>query len=831
MTRQEIEALIDAGDIEACIAAFRGMPEAERAKLGSAAVARMRAVGKGVSAQLGPLLDAGPILEESGALKQLLRHNKFDGPRLASYRAARVAVLATASFNQWKGVRAHSLPANDVAFQILTDRRPPWLADLLGALCDDEDPFNDRWSLVRRLVREGYSTPPQNPRYIDRMLLSSDFHAARFRGDLKNALLDDPGLLDYEIWRIFDTEPGPLAVSVLTGAKQDIRPESTWEAALAALAAEGRIPREKLLDATLNGLARDMHEMRARWFAVLHDRLEPTEAERASRVTRDVDLLGSRHASTIAFAMKVLKGLLKKRSCNPAIVVERLDRAFHARTKSTVKDALALLDLAVAASDDAGLSARASIVAAEGLIHDAADVQGSILDFIERRGNSKDESLRKLLMSRADSLAASVRGRLQSWLELDDQTTEPPVAIDFADLAARSERLDSRLAALAGVPDALAAVRGERPDLPALSFDGTEIPRLDPGRRLEPIDDLETLIELCSRLVEKLKPLDDVDRCVDAISRLCDRRPSDFLKRTAPLAARLRQRLAEPAGIPTSLLHWFSVIVMAWLTGEVGKPTAFDRFRSLDGFFSAWVFALARRVARPQPAPLLAAPTHAGGWIDPHALVQRFRERSQLPLAGEPADLILAILRLAPDHRATALAEAGDLNGEPGAAIRYALGAQQEKIGPTPALWIAAARARAPWSDDPAVEAQHPRRGPDAGQAATYRIDGTELIRRWVPAHPFLISASRRCPRAKGGCPICRPFLSTACGGSRVSFGPIPHRSGRSRSRVSSRSGRSNWSKPARPQLTIKVALGFSYRCSSLTSPFVPWPGCFWPSP
>ena len=57
---------------------------------------------------------------------------------------------------------------------------------------------------------------------------------------------------------------------------------------------------------------------------------------------------------------------------------------------------------------------------------------------------------------------------------------------------------------LAGVPEALASVRGERSDLPALAFDGTEIPRLDPGRRLEPIEDLDTLIELCSRLIEKL---------------------------------------------------------------------------------------------------------------------------------------------------------------------------------------------------------------------------------------------------------------------------------------------------------------------------------------
>ena len=71
-------------------------------------------------------------------------------------------------------------------------------------------------------------------------------------------------------------------------------------------------------------------------------------------------------------------------------------------------------------------------------------------------------------------------------------------------------------------------------ELPALNFDGTEFPRLNPEHRLEQIDDLDALIDLCSRLIENPEPAEDLDRCVDAISRLCDRRPSGFEKRAAP---------------------------------------------------------------------------------------------------------------------------------------------------------------------------------------------------------------------------------------------------------------------------------------------------------
>ena len=194
-------------------------------------------------------------------------------------------------------------------------------------------------------------------------------------------------------------------------------------------------------------------------------------------------------------------------------------------------------------------------------------------------------------------------------------------------------------------------------------------------------------------------------------------------------------------------MRLFGVVVTSWLTGDVPEPNRFDRLRSLDGFMATWVFGLARRLRRSEAAPLMAAPTHAGGWIDPRVLVERFRLRCTSPVADEPADLILALLRLAPDHRAAALADAGDLEGERGAAIRHALGSDGETIGPSAALWAAAARARAPWSDDPAVEVRHPGLGPDAARAAIYRHDRIGAIRRGVNATTLWIEREPAVPR------------------------------------------------------------------------------------
>jgi hypothetical protein len=82
--------------------------------------------------------------------------------------------------------------------------------------------------------------------------------------------------------------------------------------------------------------------------------------------------------------------------------------------------------------------------------------------------------------------------------------------------------------------------------------------------------------------------------------------------------------------------------------------------------------------------------------------------------------------------------------------VRYALGGDVRTIGPTAALCIAAARARAPFDDDPRVLARHPDLGPDAGAAAKFsyrvKLESTGTGKTWahfrlyrepkVPAEP-----------------------------------------------------------------------------------------------
>ena len=244
---------------------------------------------------------------------------------------------------------------------------------------------------------------------------------------------------------------------------------------------------------------------------------------------------------------------------------------------------------------------------------------------------------------------------------------------------------------------------------------------------------LEALVDIAVSVIESGEPADDVERVVDAVGRFGAERPEGFSRSTGPLTKRARTILARRDS------HAFSgydprsdvaALLLAWAAGEVVEPSPIRS--SVDtgagAFLSARVREVAEAVAVGRPFVSLAAPTHAGGWIDPAVLVKRSR-------AGPPPstlDLVAAILRLAPERRDAALASAAGLTGESGAVVRYALGGD-ESIGETAPLWVAAARVRAPGVDDPAVEKRHPGLGPDAGLAARIRLfTGTPDPRSWT---------------------------------------------------------------------------------------------------
>ncbi len=735
MTTAGLQALLDAHDAAGCIALFASADEAERRKLAKTAGDQLKKVSAGIPGHLLSRLDIVPDAALQMAFPQVASHR-------GGIRAAQVAVLATAPVGALKKLGPRGLPPIDDAVAVISARRPPWLGEWVEAVLSWGSPtdpmFNlgARWRLVRRLVRAGLCPPPPTDRYINGMIEGMSMR--RYAGTtLRAALVDDPGLLESEIWAIFETEPLPGRLAILP-VDPGGPPEDRWELVLAKFAAEGRISRTRLLDASLSGLERDFHEARARWYALMHETLEPTADERAERSARYAGLAASHNPSTVSFALKALAILDRAGRAELAPVVDAIVPALLARAKGTVQAALALIDSA--AQRDPAIRRRAAMVAVDALAHESPVVHQAVIDLILRHGDRTDRALAEQLASRLETVAASQRARLTAWLGTDAAPSESePAASAIDGLRARAAALDPGVAAKAGVAAALAAWEGNGGEIPAIDFPEIAVGRLAPRRAIAPIAELDERIALFSARRENPANADDLERVLDGVSRLCDRLPIDFAARTGPLRARSERR-----GEMTSVLEEpLCGLALGWISGRQPDLHAASQYDTFLGLFARRILAIARRATARAAAPLLSAPTHLGGWIDPRVLVERAYAWESLPFRGDRLDGALALLRLAPDAgpRAEALRAAARLEGPYGAALRHALGGDGETVGPDARLWVAAARARAPRDDDPLVEARHPGLGPDAGRAArcSLRVGAYRSSDRWRPAKLSLI--------------------------------------------------------------------------------------------
>src|SRR5262249_24610029 len=154
----------------------------------------------------------------------------------------------------------------------------------------------------------------------------------------------DPTFLKEDLWRLFEIEGG--GEYSLANREKYARPEGQWCTTLVQLAAQQKLPRGRLLDASLEALERDFAQFRAGWFSRFHDMLQPPLEERAAVVERYLQLLASHNPPTVSFALASLKTLENAKTLSAASVVEHIQPALGARHKSTVSTALHLLDKA-----------------------------------------------------------------------------------------------------------------------------------------------------------------------------------------------------------------------------------------------------------------------------------------------------------------------------------------------------------------------------------------------------------------------------------------------------------------------------------------------------
>ncbi len=581
----ELEAAIARGDVPACLELCRGLSEATRRTLAPSVAARYREVRD--------------ERDFSRGIKILPGHWDRE-------RAALVSLYSTAALKDINRLETGGFPWIDPLYEALSERRPAWLEQWVErTLLHPRNRFSSRWPLVRRLIRDGLCPRPELDAYYLGLLSQPN----------PRELLDgDPDLLIHEVWRLFEIE-GRSDASFSQRDKYS-QPQHQWAPLLREFADNGKLDRRRLLAASLGALLRGFKPFQVAWFSIFHESLKPSVEERAALSPQYLQLLASPVPASVSFALKAVQKLEQAGCLDANEVLEAVSAALYSPAGTTAETALKLLESVV--KRQTGLRERAAGLAMAALEHASVSVQKKAWAFIERY--SDPPRLPERRQTAAQLMAPSLR---KSLLHAETPASPKPAR-------------DTRLGSIAPQWLRRAGIRADG-SLEPLDLRSPGIPRLRPGNAVQPIRSLEELIPVLLRVLETEGPPDDVERGLDGISRLCADRPADFERLISPLRKRAQSIAKRWARTPASLLAQLS---LAWIDrSEWTKRIEGD---TSEAFLTKRVKEIAMRVREGIPCPLLSAPTHAAGWIDPRT----FEKRLNAAAETDPFDLELGKLRV-----------------------------------------------------------------------------------------------------------------------------------------------------------------------------------------
>ena len=203
------------GDTKACMEFFARLSEKERQGYAEHVRTWFKSLSKNAFLQTKPsTFERNPLME-----------------------AAAVAVQAACSLSDLKQFSWRALPGIVLHFAIFTARRPAWFDDWVSWLCEAAP---HRWPLVRRFVCQGLCRAPDTDHYALGMIVGvCAYHDNK--NTIYSALLEDPELLQNDIWRLFEVE-GDKEFCLAARDKYS-RADNRWTYALVRLAQENKLSR------------------------------------------------------------------------------------------------------------------------------------------------------------------------------------------------------------------------------------------------------------------------------------------------------------------------------------------------------------------------------------------------------------------------------------------------------------------------------------------------------------------------------------------------------------------------------------------------------------
>ncbi|MCH9699012.1 MAG: hypothetical protein K0U68_12995 [Gammaproteobacteria bacterium] len=595
----------------------------------------------------------------------------------------------------------------DIAHEILADRKPAWLDEWIAYDLDLEF-TRIKFNRLRQWIKAGICSKPTVDGYYQKMvwsLLEVPYDKTELpKPPLSKQLLAEPDLLD-DIWRLFEIENKAFLSDNWYGNSASENFER-WPDALIKLSNDGQLDRNRLLDASLSGLLIDVKQNQLSGYHKFHERLKPTQAERTARQSEYLSLLCHQTGHVVKFALSSLKQCENDGVLDIHNFLVEVQSVFFQNGKGNAVTALTLIKRILKSYPEHAETCYR--LCTEALRHANTDVQQLALDILKpHRQKLSDDMLDELKIT-IEHVAAVLKPQLITLI--GDNAKDMPEdnqhdSLDIDQLMAKVSRLtpDQRLAL--GLDIRVNDHWSCKP-ISANIMDHELLPGLEP---ITPIADVDELIQAVLHAVEVVDSPDDVERILDAISRLHHDKSGAFNPKTDALLHRLKSGagLSASNGIAGG---WGGVrllmadLLMTWLSGSLYHTPDNKYFSTVNGLQPARqrIQDIIQSMEYNKSRPLLAAPTHRGGWIDPVIWIQRLMTSQQQCYSFSEMDVCVSLLRLTPDNRQQALQQTGQLGDFMRRIAEFVLGGDvnvtlsDRKHYP---YWIPAARSRDPYRD------------------------------------------------------------------------------------------------------------------------------------
>ncbi|TNY34962.1 DUF6493 family protein [Thermomonospora catenispora] len=623
-TLNALRRAIRRGDLDDVAAVVTALDAAER-----------RAVGERMPALLKAVREERGWLDENEVSHLLLAGaGTIGGP------AAAAAWVCRTELRSWVRPYAETVRA---VVEILQARSPEWRAEFTRRVAERMDgsrrdePDRLLWHVIDRLARDAGDGPPPGEAYLLGWL--------RW-GPPPDLMGRDP-FLEALAPRLLESESAGMQ---LRGELTAGPPQRTRLEALVRLVEEGRLERETLLEGCLRRLLRGGRDNALRWFAALHDRLNPTPTEARTHLRDYLRLLPTAPTPVAETALHQIRRIDEHTPLDEASFTEAADALLFRPEKKLLRTTLTWLNKTARTHH----RADATVQAVTALFpHDDLDLRERAVKTAAEHAPHTNEHTRRTVRQAAADLPADLRTLLTpAYGPIDPPTTEPPPLPGPPPFTPAPP--PTPITSPAQLTEELSVCLAERN--PAFSL----VERLMAALVEHARRDLDGTREVLARLVPERPPWAWPHRSV---------RPSD--DRIDWLAAAVRTILDRTRRVPDA------TAAARHSLREGRMPFTCSLLYRL----TAWRMLTAAHSVGFAPT-LLATPTEASGHIDPGALVARMELLEEAGVEPAEPDFEQALLRLPRDIDADAVTRARALVSPAGKTLaeRLAAGAYADPV-------------------------------------------------------------------------------------------------------------------------------------------------------